>query len=520
MRSIPAALTWEMMRRGCWPLAGAFIGALGLPMLIFAALQRDGALDPAAEGTLLMQVILTHVSLLALGAGTFAAVGAPSRMFTMPVSTPGIVLSHLIPSGILAAALWSVCVVVLNRVLPLEWPVSGPALFGAVVVPLVLATSWYSDKSVWLPVLLGVAAGAPFLWMKSRYGGMFSNPDHSWRQVSGSDCLVLTAMGASAYFIGLAGVARQRRQEPLRCPQFLEWLARAMDGRPAENLRFRSAEEAQLWLEWRSKGILLPGVMISFGLVAFAGWILFSRDTADLLQGVIGAGMILPLVSGIVGLVIGNYGPTDGNSVMGPWTASRPMTSQTLARVVLKTQFRAVAICTVLWQLALWSVSLIAGDSVHRHDLPPSSLAAANWFLPWVSASVGTLVCLTGRSNWIGIGFTVTALSTLVTGMLIRWVSGEMASVFFQGMAMALSIASLGGAVMSFMAAHRRGLVSSRVVAACGLVVAVVTPIVLWQLQQSAMLKFVPALLAIAVVGWCVAPFAMAPLAVAWNRNR
>ncbi|OAI54202.1 hypothetical protein AYO47_03285 [Planctomyces sp. SCGC AG-212-M04] len=99
MHSIPAALTWEALRRGRWPIAGAFIGSLAFPLLIFIALEHDGALDPTSPSILMMQVIITQVALLGLGAGAFAAVGMPSRMFTLPVSTPGIVLSHLVPPG-------------------------------------------------------------------------------------------------------------------------------------------------------------------------------------------------------------------------------------------------------------------------------------------------------------------------------------------------------------------------------------------------------------------------------------
>src|SRR5690242_2812332 len=117
MHSIPAALTWEILHRGRWPLIGAVSGSLAFPLLIFFSLERDGALDPASPGILLMQVIITQVAILGLGAGVFAAVGLPSRMFTLPVSTPGIVLSHVVPAGLLTAALWTACVGVLNQVL-------------------------------------------------------------------------------------------------------------------------------------------------------------------------------------------------------------------------------------------------------------------------------------------------------------------------------------------------------------------------------------------------------------------
>lgn len=517
MHSIPAALTWELLRRGRWSIAGAAAGALAFPLMIFAALQRDGALDPSAPGTILMQVVITQVGLLGLGAGIFSAIGLPSRMFTMPVSTPAIVLSHLIPAGILAAGLWAGCVGVLNSLLPLEWPVVGPTLFAAVAVPVVLATSWYADKSVWLPVYLTVAAVVPFLWLKSRYGGPLSDPDHQWQAVTPWETLFLAALGVAGYFIGVAGVARQRRHEPLSAPRFLKWLAQVLERTPAENLRFRSAEEAQLWLDWNLKGVVLPGMLFFTAAVAFLGWLLFSRNVPALAQGVLGGGLMLPLFTGLSGLILGNFGPTDSNSVMGPWIASRPLTSTALARVTLKNQFRAVAICTVAWQLALQAVVVIAGRNSLQSDFPPAGFAASNWLLPWATASAGMLVCLTGRSGWIGIGATVVAIATMMTGLIVRWLGGnDAAGMFFSGVLIVLSFVAIAGTVVAFIAAIRRGMISSRVVAGCGLALALLLPVVAWQLREPQTLRLV----AMAIVVWCVAPFAMAPLAVAWNRNR
>jgi hypothetical protein len=517
MHSIPAALTWEILRRGRWPIIGAVVGSLGFPLLIFGALEHDGALDPTSSSMLIMQVIITQVALLGLGAGVFAAVGLPSRMFTRPVSTPGIVLFHLIPAGLLTASLWTACVGVLNGVLPLEWPVLGPALFGAVAVPLVLATTWYGDKSVWLTILILIAAVGPFLWLKSRYGGPLSDPDHQWRHVTAGEAFFLAGLGILAYFIGVAGVARQRRQEPLSVPKLIEWLSRILERTPAENLRFRSGEEAQTWVEWNSKAVLLPGMLFYCGGVAFLGWLLFSRELSALTQGIFGAGLVLPLLAGIVGLILGNFGPADNTSIMGPWIASRPLTSAAIARVVLKAQFRAVATCTVVWQLAMWAVLAVAGTRFPQQELPPAAFAAANWLLPWAAASGGTLICLTGRSGWIGVSSVLVMLITMVTGLVVRWTAGgEASQTFLSGALIVVSIGVMCGTVTSFIVAIRRGMISLPAVAACGLTVALLIPMAVWQLWSHEL----ACVIAAALIAWSVAPFAMAPLAVAWNRNR
>lgn len=49
MRSIPLAMTWDMLRHGRWSLIGAALGANALPVLLFGALQYDGASSPATK---------------------------------------------------------------------------------------------------------------------------------------------------------------------------------------------------------------------------------------------------------------------------------------------------------------------------------------------------------------------------------------------------------------------------------------------------------------------------------------
>jgi hypothetical protein len=49
MRSIPLAITWEMLKRGRWGLLLGALGANALPVFLFAALAHDGATDPADQ---------------------------------------------------------------------------------------------------------------------------------------------------------------------------------------------------------------------------------------------------------------------------------------------------------------------------------------------------------------------------------------------------------------------------------------------------------------------------------------
>ena len=83
-------------------------------------------------------------------------------------------------------------------------------------------------------------------------------------------------------------------------------------------------------------------------------------------------------------------------------------------------------------------------------------------------------------------------LATMLTGLVIRWTAGgQTAQTFFSGSLIVASIAVIAGTVLSFIAAIRRGMISLRAVAVCGVVVAVLIPIVVWQLRAHEMLCLV-----------------------------
>jgi hypothetical protein len=521
MRSIPAALTWEFLRRGRWLLANAFCGVLAFQLMLFGTLLRDGALDPDDPGLLLMQVLLTQIGLLGIGAGIMTAQGVPARIFTLPISTSGIAIGHLLPAAVVSAGLWAACVTVLNALLPLDWPILGPALFAAVGVPTVLAISWYTDKTIWMLFGLGGAAGALGLWFKSRFGPVFSPPDHVWRVVTPGEVLFLAVTAVGVYFIGVAGIARQRRHEPLPGLGIKEWLDRVFDRAPAENLPFKSAEQAQFWAEWRMKGLLLPGILLFLATGHLTVWFLFSREPRALREGVIGGGAMLPIMAGLIGLVIGNFGPTDANSAMGPFLGTRPLTSPALARLVLKVQWWSIVSATIIWQAAYLATSPFAAPGSQTEATTTAWLAIGMLILPWASASLGTLVSLTGRTGRIGIAFSIAMIAFLATTIGVRILAPpETARALWIALLVTLSVAAMLGTAWSFQVAWRRGTISAQTIrisfAALIAMLVFIAGHYFWNRSNSPLIY----ISAVGLAFWSIAPLAMAPLAVAWNRNR
>src|SRR5437667_12048436 len=100
MRSIPLAITWEMLRRGRWGLIAAVLAANALPAIILTALCLDGAVDPGEPSHIIVHVVLVQINLFIFGAAVFAAQGTPARLYAFPVPTSSLLAVHMVPAMI------------------------------------------------------------------------------------------------------------------------------------------------------------------------------------------------------------------------------------------------------------------------------------------------------------------------------------------------------------------------------------------------------------------------------------
>jgi hypothetical protein len=166
--------------------------------------------------------------------------------------------------------------------------------------------------------------------------------------------LILLIVGS--YLLAVAGVTRDRRG----AGSLLAWLS-ARVGRVTGRLRWRrapfaSAARAQLWFEWRQKGLILPcllgvfmlGLLLTVPVTAF---------DAPLLLRVLAACVGLPLVAAfIVGFGMGKRSFWAKELGLTPYTATRPVSSGALALAKLRMAARsAVAAWVLMLSLAvLW----------------------------------------------------------------------------------------------------------------------------------------------------------------------
>ena len=92
----------------------------------------------------------------------------------------------------------------------------------------------------------------------------------------------------------------------------------------------------------------------AFGLLlALAIWSIFNRNPSDLWEGVFGLGACLSVLGFVSGMILGHNGGSDNNFDLGGFLATRPLTTTTLANILLKTC--GLSVMTEVPQQAAWT---------------------------------------------------------------------------------------------------------------------------------------------------------------------
>lgn len=532
MRSIPAALTWELFERGKWNMLGAFLSGNALPMILLAALRREGAIDPEDRSMITIHVTMLLINASLFGGALCAAIGKPSRLFAFPAPTSVLVAWQLLPAMVALALETLLSTAVFNAMFELDWPLWGPALFVSVGLAMLAACVWATDKSPWYTFVLGTAVAVVVgLWFYSRYGIIFrSQSVRMWREVTVAEVATMLMMAGVAYYVAVVGVTRSRCGEFLKTPAFFHWLAKLLDPAPDVGLPFRSPAQAQFWFEWRQKGWGIPGLVIVAFPVGFVLWLMFNRNPHDLFDVALGTGGFLAPVGLIVGMMFGNVGPADGRLDMGHFLATRPMTSTDMARTMLEAAGFSVLLAWVLWAaafLVLYAILLIV--NVDPRPQIPSQVGW--WYFPatllgtWLALTFMATIALAGRT-WLFVNLFCVIPAVAVGAMVFSHyvLSPAERTAFGQCVMAAVGVIFIFGTAWAFVAARRRALIGWQTVwVALGIWTALCLLGALYWSQHRLYYATspLPALVhAVGLLALVVFPLAAAPLALVWNRNR
>lgn len=219
---------------------------------------------------------------------------------------------------------------------------------------------------------------------------------------------------------------------------------------------------------------------------------------------------------------------------MGSFEATRPLTDHQLAMAILKNVALTVATSAALW-FGLLAIPLLAyylaghGPELFALWEPPrpfptmAGLLLATLFycsLAWTPVALGATLFLARR--WLVHTVVMGGPAAAIVGLFV-WkygLPGELQHLASEAIFGALGAACFLAAPVGFLLGHRFGVTNGRALR-LGLGVWLFSVVVVAGLSFFlAFTKFFDLVLLVGLLTLPIAPFALAPLAVAWNRHR
>ncbi len=308
------------------------------------------------------------------------------------------------------------------------------------------------------------------------------------------------------------------------------WAARVFDPVPAVGQPFRSPAEAQFWFEWRQKGHFMPTVIADRrGRHRIRLAVDFQRVMSPgvIRQVCAACGSLLWTFGLLFGIVTGRTGTDDSGYVMGQFLATRPMADADLARSILKTAGRSV-IGHFLVPLGPDVVDRVCNSSGEPCRSPVCAFESTRVVVlsGGPSGTVGdadihsvadTLGAKADRSD---IDFRRhRAVLRNPISFKVRSAAFETYTAIILGLRVVIGGTFVLGTAAVFIAARRRSLISSRTVYVAFAAWLLLCTVALLDPLHPERGWYNSAFFA-GVLALAVAPFAVAPLALAWNRHR
>jgi uncharacterized membrane protein YdcZ (DUF606 family) len=525
MQSIPVAMTWEMLASKRWQLLAFALGANALPAFLLTALRQHAVIDPTDTSMLTLHVMLTQLNTIIFACALFDAVGQPSRLYALPISTGSLVAWQMIPAMTAMAVESVVSTVLINAAFDMGWPLWGPALFAVAGVNSILAVLWTTEKSGWIVIAMLIPSAILGLWFKSHFGPTFSLPAHPWVDVTPIEVFGLLMFSGLSYYVAVIGVARRRCGESLPSLGVIAFIERLFDPPPEFGPPFSSPLQAQYWMEWRRKGWAMPAVVLFGMFIGLSIWGICIRDVKELFEGFVAGGSMLTL-SGLLGLLLGNVGSNDTTFEMGHFLATRPLTNSELSRTTLKVLARSV-----LTAWSIWAVPFLALYAILYARQAVPDVKVLNdfgwWYFPatllgcWAVVSVFAMSSMTGRTELPAQLICGLLAASVGLDLFRRFVLPESVRMpFDRGVSVTIAALLLFGTVWTFVAARRRSLIGRPTVGFAASAWTLLSGLIVldWALHPAR--PWLAGLLAVSAAALVVAPLAAAPLALAWNRNR
>ncbi len=547
MRSITQALVWETVARGKWSIPFSFVLANLFPVFTYVCFSA-GHVISSDPSFLILHFAFLPLMIFIASLGIVGSQGSASRLYGAPIATSSLVAWHVIPCGLLLGCEIALACSLHNYFFHANFPVFGPALYAVAAWS---CCQWLIHGSHRTFVGFCIS-GSIFLfllfWLRARYTGWWGGQIHNWEVLTVLEVTTLIGVILVCWLLTYLCVASDRSGEPLWSIGIGAWLLRQLewwtDSDRVDSRAFSSPTAAQFWYEWKQKGMAFPVLSGTLPLMVLGGWVLGKVfrshqpvTVEDLRVGLWMCGGFMVLFSCGLGLLLGISTLTGARDQsfsrmvhqtsvysFGQFQATRPVSNFGLSKAMLQTAGLSVVSGWGLWIMALGMFSFVAWGT---GQLPLE-------FFP--NGSIPLLVAMVLIGSWIGmtnIGWMVvtgrgTAILSSIIGLLVLYVivlaaldgySSRSNSEFFQmGSALLATVAIVAGTCVAYYQASRCGVLTSRsILGLCLLGIGIAIGLALIAPSTRTMIHYA---LGVAIPSLAILPFALMPLAIAWNRNR
>jgi hypothetical protein len=304
-------------------------------------------------------------------------------------------------------------------------------------------------------------------------------------------------------------------------------IARAIDRLSSADLRSRSPRIAHSRFIWRQLGWAFPAIVAFYSLVAAIVLSIQYREPRQLSEAYLLGSVILSGVAMGIGMVLGNGGTncsnSEANPAMSQFIATLPMTSTDLGKSVLKVAAQCAVCGWIIWSASFLAVyCLLTAPLGHR--LAPA-LAQFPWrSLPatllgfWTATALGVAIIVAGRPRLTFSLLCGCFASLAGTVVVYRFLlAPEFQEPVICATAITLGTALVAATSGALLTARRRNLIDSPTVSA---IVSVWVALTVLALLMSMPAPLHILILLAGLMALVIAPLAVVPQSLVWNRTR
>lgn len=420
--TIATQMLWAYWRRGALFLIGLPWGIVLLFSLMTLASGSAGFLAGRGMHALSFTITLALSTAVIIPAACFDlnSFGFQRSLYVMPVSTKRLVAIQM-ACALSAYAALVVIVAALIYIMPFTgsiyalndellarsgfiYSIHFALLFGLPLCAAILASLWGLSGNLQFPAFLAC------IWAYSASLSYEMEQHAMPLRVQ-----YLTSFGgvAISYLLAVPGVTWRRRGGSFELPIWESIINRRSQAQTACP-PFKSTAQAQFWYEWRQKGYALPVVTILILTVPLAFWVWNSMagamDAKDHLNYLMFSFLLFPYLISLgvifIGLLIGQVNARR-SAIISPFLATRPVRDSALSASILKVVavslalsyaiFIAFLLATALWLYLIGQGGVLQLGWLEIKDATPAVFFPVTVILAWSAISLGSSLAMTGR---------------------------------------------------------------------------------------------------------------------------